>query len=1333
MASNLPAPSEFKSGEDFTKWVKSVEIYMGALNIKPSAQKVNILLHLLGPDIQEIVETLPDLGEEGDEYEKLKAKLGRFFKPKVNVVVERHTFSTINYEGGRVEAYVAQLRNQARKCDFSSTEVASQIRDKLVATCPSMKVKEQMLKEDMLSLERAIQIWALDEEVKVHASKMNAHRFSKEEHHEANVNTVNWWKGKVKGRNQDKYQKEPSKGDMSKSYQTTGKGEQGCFRCGKNNHMIRQCKVPKHVRCHRCSRSGHLEAACRRPKEGNTMAVEVEDDFCVYHTSSVTKAIKVGMNLHGSNVDFVLDTGCPVTLVPHDMLPKLKLTASNCKLKSYTGHEIPVLGEAEVVVKYKHATKKLKVHIVEEGATPLLGRNWLKEICLDWKELVGTVAAEKKESLSLDKVLSENAVLFNEELGTLEGSEAKLELKEEAKPVFCPARSVPYGLAQQVENELEKWKQQGVIEELSHEEPTPRWATPLVVVPKADGSVRLCGDFKVTLNPQLNVPVHPLPKVEDMLATLGPVEFISVIDLSQAYLQMKLSKESQEMCYLNTPSGLVRMLRLPYGVASSPALWQREMDRLFKGTRGVKCLLDDIIITGSSEEEALARLNSVLAMLKKKGLKLKKSKCVFMTKEVKYLGVRLGADGVKPDPERLKPVLEAQAPSCQKELREFLGAVTFYGRFIKNLAQIAHPLNCLLKKDVAWNWTQQCAESFSTIKAKLASAEVMTHFDTTQPVTVITDASPGGLGAVLVQGKEERPVVYVSRSLTQHEAKYSQIEKEGLCVVWAFQRLRQYLYGRSFTLVTDNRPLSQVIAPGKQLPALAASRIQRWSLKLAEYQFKVEVRRSQQIPVADWLSRLPSAVSLQKSAAPEDDCTVCLLGQLDSIPPVTAAAIAVETARDPVLSKVIQYVQQGWPQYVPEELHPFKVKQTELTVEKRCILWGMRVVIPPKLRSKVSTELHSGHQGMVRMKQLARSHVWWPQIDKDLEEAARSCEGCREKRADPRPTTLHPWAYAEGPWQRVHADFAGPVNGTYYLVVVDSFTKWMEISEMRDITSARTINTLLHLFARWGIPHQLVTDNGPQLTSAEFEGFLSRNGVRHILTAPYKPSTNGAAERAVGSLKGLLKATKGKKVNLPNFLLAYRNTPHATTGRTPAELMLGRPVRSRLDLMKPDLRADVRAKQTEQVERRKGSGRTVSVGDSVLARDYRGRGKWQEGEVVEVMGDKHYLIQVHDETWKRHIDQVLPTAKPHKLATDCAGPSTLVSPPWQRPADTTIRSEEAAEELPPSEATSPDADRDAEEEDGQMGTTPDFQTTTGMERDLRLSLRKKKPVVKLDL
>ena len=211
---------------------------------------------------------------------------------------------------------------------------------------------------------------------------------------------------------------------------------------------------------------------------------------------------------------------------------------------------------------------------------------------------------------------------------------------------------------------------------------------------------------------------------------------------------------------------------------------------------------------------------------------------------------------------------------------------------------------------------------------------------------------------------------------------------------------------------------------------------------------------------------------------------------------------------------------QGWPRQVAPELVPYHQKQNELSVECGCLFWGLRVVVPAKLQSVVLDELHTCHPGVVKIKSLARTHVWWPGIDKQIENKVRSCLPCQCSRNKPPTVLLHPWNWPTRPWQRIHVDYAGPFQGSIFLVVVDSRSKWLEVIPVSSTTTARTIVELRKLFAQFGLPEQLVTDNGPQFVAEEFEKFLKLNGIKHLRSAPYHPATNGEAERFVQTLTG---------------------------------------------------------------------------------------------------------------------------------------------------------------------------------------------------------------------
>ncbi|XP_051784745.1 uncharacterized protein K02A2.6-like [Erpetoichthys calabaricus] len=311
-------------------------------------------------------------------------------------------------------------------------------------------------------------------------------------------------------------------------------------------------------------------------------------------------------------------------------------------------------------------------------------------------------------------------------------------------------------------------------------------------------------------------------------------------------------------------------------------------------------------------------------------------------------------------------------------------------------------------------------------------------------------------------------------------------------------------------------------------------------------------------------------------------------------------------------------------------------------------MWGVRVNVPPKLRPRVLKELHIAHPGIVQMKSLACSYVWWPGIDSQIELQAKSCHSCQSMQKEPGLAPLHPWMWPTSPWERIHVEFADPIEGNMYLVVIDAHSKWPEVHSMDNTTVGKTIQVLRSLFNRYDIPHILVSDNGPQFCSEEFSTFLKSNGVKHIRSAPYHPATNGLAESFVQTFKHSLKSSRGTALvqqRLDTFLLTYRNTSHETTKETPAMLFLGRKLRSWLDFLKPSVAGVVHRSQDAQQECHQphSKDRQFDIGEPVLMRDYRkGEEKWTQGVVMEKTGPVSYKINVGQQgVWKCHVDQML--------------------------------------------------------------------------------------------
>ena len=612
---------------------------------------------------------------------------------------------------------------------------------------------------------------------------------------------------------------------------------------------------------------------------------------------------------------------------------------------------------------------------------------------------------------------------------------------------------------------------------------------------------------------------------------------------------------------------------------------------------------------------------------------------------MEYLGHKVSAAGLQPTDAKVKAIKEAPAPMNVSQLKSFLGLVNYYGKFLPNLSSVLSPLYRLLQSSTKWSWGAEQATAFQKVKSMLTSDSILVHFDPDKELLLSCDASPYGVGAVLshkFEDHQEKPIAFASRSLAPAEKKYSQLEKEGLAVIFGVKRFHQYLFGRNFTIYSDHKPLHHLFRETNAIPAMASARIQRWALTLGAYNYSIMYKAGKLNANADLLSRLPLPETPLEIPVPQE--TILLMESFQQSP-VTASQIKTWTNRDPVLSSVRDLILRGWKESDNPALQPYQQRQNELSTHDGCLLWGNRVIIPIAGRKFVLDELHEGHPGVSKMKSLARSFVWWPKMDSEIEECVKQCVNCQQNQHNPAKAPLHPWDYPKRPWVRLHADYAGPVKGKMLLVLVDAYSKWLEVRAVSSATAAATIAELRSIFATHGLPEILVTDNGTCFTSAEFQDFTQGNGIRHNKTSPYHPASNGLAERSVQTLKEYLKKndTDDLNTNISRFLFRNRITPHSTTGVSPAELLLGRIPRSRLDLIKPSLDMKVYNKQIKQ----KGyhdqhiKERSFAVGDLVFVSELPCKRKWFQGKIIERKGPLTYIVELSDgRIIRRHVDHI---------------------------------------------------------------------------------------------
>ncbi|XP_050562619.1 uncharacterized protein K02A2.6-like [Spodoptera frugiperda] len=441
---------------------------------------------------------------------------------------------------------------------------------------------------------------------------------------------------------------------------------------------------------------------------------------------------------------------------------------------------------------------------------------------------------------------------------------------------------------------------------------------------------------------------------------------------------------------------------------------------------------------------------------------------------------------------------------------------------------------------------------------------------------------------------------------------------------------------------------------------MVASRMQRWAIILSAYSFNIEYVRTDQNG-ADGFSRLPLALKSQITSLAQPVQTHLHFVQQSLL--LDYNEIKHKTLRDAELSKILSYVRDGWPDECDlRNLKPYFNRRNELYEELGCIMWGHRLVVPEACRNKVILMLHEPHMGIVKSKALARSYVWWPGVDEAVEHMCRACEVCATQADAPSRQTPRMWPWPNRPWSRIHIDYMGPIGGRTYLVVVDATSKWLEVFNVSSTTAVNLIDRLSELFSRWGLPRQIVSDNGTQFASKEFQEFTQFNGIEHVFTAPYHPASNGLAENAVRLLKRVIKKAIFEKQNIDKavwtFLMHYRNVEHSTTGESPAMILLGRRIRTRLDIIKPDRENKVHRAQKRQAESVRGASRCIGgEGDEVWYRQYLKGEKWVPGRLVESLGPSNYRVQGQSgEIVHKHIDQ-LRRRTGNRLSVAASGPS----------------------------------------------------------------------------
>lgn len=742
------------------------------------------------------------------------------------------------------------------------------------------------------------------------------------------------------------------------------------------------------------------------------------------------------------------------------------------------------------------------------------------------------------------------------------------------------------------------------------------WCSPIVVVSKKDSdNIRLCCDY-TKLNYSVKRANFPISKVGVTLSSLKGAKIFSKLDAQSGFYQIKLNKKSQPLTTFITPFGRYMFTRLPFGINCAPDYFSQTFSDLFHDLQNVIVYVDDILISANSVAEHNRIIAEVLKRLRNAGFTLNKGKCVFGVKQIEFLGHLISEKGIDVLPSRTSAITNFPTPESKESLMQLLGSLNYVSKYLPNKSHILEPLNSLLKDDVPFKWEDLQQKAFDQVKVLLTKAPTLVHYDYQKNIIIQADASSYGLGSALLQeneNKERDVVAYASRTLSNSEKKYSQIEKEALALVYAAEHFKDFITGINVTLETDHRPLIQILQ-SKPLDELTP-RLQRIRMRLMRYNYKVIFVPGKQLVLADCLSRNPIGCtnSAGKDFAEEIDHYVHFVTSHLPATKCMLQKIKDEQEKDYVCAKLKEFCLNKWPtkNRLPSGLSAYFQLKDNISFSNGFLMLDTRLIIPPSLQRELLAKIHEGHLGINKCRDRARQSIWWLGISLQLKDLIENCPSCIEQRYNIKEPFVKE-AFPDRPWQKVGMDLFK--LEVWYLIIIDYYSRYFEIFQLKNLTEKEIIKKCKEAFARYGIPEIVRSDCGTQFAS-EFRSFAKEFDFEHVTSSPKYSQSNGAAEAAVKIAKGIIKKCK-EDVNLG--LLAYRTTP-LENGFTPAELMFSRKIRSRLPMLPNKLESfkdhkkvigkekDRKGKQERNYNRRHRSKKLskLNVNDRVWVTDIR--------------------------------------------------------------------------------------------------------------------------------
>ena len=1131
--------------------------------------------------------SLPDSDKEKPDV--IWDRFEKHLAPKVNYRLARFQLQQLVQKSNEpVDDFITRCRNQAAKCKFrDATEVADRLIEQIIKGTKHKRIQEKLLQDESLSLDKAIDIARTYEATLNHIEQLHPTK-------EANAQEVH---------------------AVDTSHKLN-KATRKCPYCG-GNHTGPRNKCPAFgSTCRNCALKNHWATVCRKKNKSHTASKQqlqtqspkqnqqnkprkqrrqfnyvgqLEGDsidqpnldegfesltFGSILTGSKTEAFaNITVKLpHFGNIPTTLrakvDTGAQGNILPirvyKQMFPQNMNTEGQIKknilqqrptvLTAYGGGQIPHEGICELVCEVKGTAAAIPFYVTKADGPAIVGLESSQKfglVTLNYSVLTNSPDKETVIIGSKEDLISQYPKCFNG-IGKFQG-QYHISLDPSVPPSVHAPRRIPIALKDAIKAELDDMEAKNIITKVREGEPTA-WVNSLVYRKKQNGRLRICLDPK-DLNMAIRRDHHVVPTLEDLLPKLHEAKLFSIVDAKCGYWNVELDKESSYLTTFNSPYGRYRFQRMPFGLKMAQDVFQSKIDQTFEGCSGVIGISDDIVVFGRNEEEHDRNMHLMMKRCQATGLKLNPEKCRVKQHEIKFYGIICNGNGTQPDPAKVSALKEMKPPADTKQLQTFLGLAT---TFIPNLSAQTAPLRELVKDEAVFDWTPAHQNVFDQIKNSISDNVSLAYFDPREDITLQVDASLQGLGAVLLQ--RDRPIAFASKALTDTETRYANIERELLAVVYGCERFHTYLYGQSFVVETDHKPLVSIHI--KHLTS-APQRLQRMLLRLQPYDITIKYKPGKEMLLADPLSRLSPEESGPITGMEVHIHDICPQFTEDIL-----GRIKTETKKDSELNALKDFVYSGWPstqKELPTILKPYWPYRDELALEAGILLKGSRVIIPETMQPEILKKLHMAHQGTEKTKLRARTSVFWRNLNKDIDEMTKACLICQQHLASQVKEPIIQTEIPPRAWHTIGSDLFF-LNDEEYLLVSDYYSKFSFVRKTapNQSTSKNIVNLMKQIFSEHGIPKIIRSDNGPQYSGQPFKQFALDYGFTHQTSSPNYPRSNGFIESQVKVVKRTLKKAQEAGTDPYIALLCLHSTPIGGGLPSPAELLFRRTIQDNL-------------------------------------------------------------------------------------------------------------------------------------------------------------------------